>query len=525
MLSNPLLWLHLRIAGNPRSNLWIALLFAAAVLGFSTLTYSLPDGPPRATLDAVWLGIVTAAQAVFLLVLAPAAVRRSVQRDVQTGMIESHRISPMSNLRIVLGYLSGAPIQAFILYGTALALGVYFASRYGASIGTTTRMPSLVAPGSLPTLQAVFGGWGFLQLQLLDSCFMLCSVVLLTAIATGGKANPIGVLVIAGVFGGWVAVIFVPGLALLTGVMSGGALLQSLMSGTVKGDMRVLSTSMIFQAVFGVLFTAAACGRLRRPEHAVFALPLSLALLAVTAACLVAGIALLPGQTWMRQQFSEQGSAKLVASAGTFMLVATLAVLAAAIERYRTDRALAFGAPLTDSHGTLAALMPPILSVGAFLTLVQMYKWMDPSMLAGGSQRPWTQAVNWVAAFAAFSFSFWADYNLFYSLRARNTKLVVVTLLWLGLIKVLPIAADGAIYASIQNAYEEPWQHYGYLAALSPVGTLASFANPRAMWIGLAFQAVLAAVVTLGARRARLALGYAPGTANGPEVLAQSANS
>ncbi len=501
MLSNPLLWLHLRITGNPRTNLWIALLFAVAVLGFSTLTYGISDGPPRATLDAVWLGIVTAAQGVFLLVLAPAAVRRSVQRDVQTGMIESHRISPMSNLRIVLGYLSGAPIQAFILYATALALGVYFASRYGGSIGSGTG-----GLGALPTLQAVFSGWGFLQLQLLDSCFMLCAVVLLTAIATGGKANPIGVLVIAGVFGGWVAVLFVPGLALLTGVMSGGTLIGSLLGGTAKGDLRVLLMAMVFQAVFGLLFAAAACGRLRRPEHAVFTLPLSLALLAVTGVCLVAGIALLPGQGWMLQQYADQGAAKLVASAGTFMLVATLAVLAAAIERYRADRAAAYGARLPDSHGTLAALMPAILAVAAFITLVQMYKWIDPAMLAGSAQQSWAAPVSWVAAFAAFSFSFWTDYNIYFSLRARNTKMVMATLIWLGLVKVFPIALDGTIFAIVENTYEEPWRGHGYLLALSPVGTLASFSNPRAMLYGLIVQAALAAWATVMARGAARAI-------------------
>jgi phosphate/sulfate permease len=52
------------------------------------------------------------------------------------------------------------------------------------------------------------------------------------------------------------------------------------------------------------------------------------------------------------------------------------------------------------------------------------------------------------------------------------------------------------------------WIGYGYLSAVSPVGTLVWAAKGGvAVWVGLAFQALLAVGATLLGRRVRQRLG------------------
>jgi len=161
MSLNPLFWLHLRIGGSARTNVIIAIAFTAVVIVFASISLYVAgmEAGPRgaaqayARVNAVWLVIMTVAQGVFLLLLAPSAIRRAVQRDFDSGMIESHRLSPMSNLKIVLGYVTGAPIQALMLYALSLVFGSYFATRYALSTGL----------GGAIGLRVTLSAWCFAQ--------------------------------------------------------------------------------------------------------------------------------------------------------------------------------------------------------------------------------------------------------------------------------------------------------------------------------------------------------------------------
>ena len=116
----------------------------------------------------------------------PAAVRKAVLRDFQSGMIESHRLSPMSGPKIVIGYMTGAPVQSGCLLLASLLLGTAFAAHVARDLSAV-----------------VLTGWYVMQGCLLCLAFMVAALSLLVALGTAGKVDVLTVGVLLVIFGGW----------------------------------------------------------------------------------------------------------------------------------------------------------------------------------------------------------------------------------------------------------------------------------------------------------------------------------
>ena len=67
----------------------------------------------------VMLGI----QAALLVLHGCNAIHRVLLRDYQTRMFESHRLTPMSNHAVVLGYLIGGGGHPLMMFGVNLVFG------------------------------------------------------------------------------------------------------------------------------------------------------------------------------------------------------------------------------------------------------------------------------------------------------------------------------------------------------------------------------------------------------------------
>lgn len=523
MALNPLLWLHLRISGSARSNVTIAVAYTAVVIVFAGVSYYVAalEANPRtvqqvyARINAVWLVIMTIAQGVFLLLLAPSAVRRAVQRDFESGMMESHCVSPMSNLKIVLGYLTGAPIQAFLLYALSLVFGSYFATRYALSPGL----------GGTIGLRATLSGWYLAQGCMLVLAAAAGALVLLTSLATRGKGNIIGVLALIGVFGGWVAIAFVPGLALLAGVLSGGVLIGLLTSAKIGGDPFVIVAATVLQSVFGVILLAAACRKLRAPDHPLFSIPLGLVLLVFWGFTLVAGMWVAPRHDWLFGEWRDYQVAQLISSTVVFMLIALFPLTAAAGGLFRHDRAASFGERKAGPSRSRLMLMPLVLGVLSALVLFLMSRAMAGE-LATGTRIAFESWLTWAAIVAALVLSFWTDFNWSYHLAVRGGRVVVGLLIMLVLLKGVPLLLDSAIKLFARELAEVEWGGYGYLTGLSPVGTLMLVPEGGArLWVGLIFQAALAGGATLLGRRACRRLGHRATGATLPTAAAAGPSS
>lgn len=508
MTANPLFWLNFRLAGAWRSLLTGVCLLSAAVFVFAGISYRMSAPGAAAGVSGTWLGIITLAQAGFLLLAAPAAVRRSVLRDFTTGMIESHRLSPMSGLKVVLGYLTGAPVLVYVLYALGLVFGSFFVGHYTLSVGVP---------------QAA-GGWYFVQGCLLLLSFMICSLILLVALSTSGKTNVIGLLIIVLIFGGWTIVAVVPGLALLTGLMSVDllfAIVNNPRAGvTLTGSPLVLPLAALTQLAFGVLFVLASARKVRFPERAMFSIPLVLTLLATWAATLVLGVALLPQKSNLPLGFEEVGAAaQVIGSAIAFMLIALLAVVAAAVELYHVDRAAAFD-PTALRRAAAPLLMPLLLAAAmAGLTLLLAMVHRDVGALPTGMLNTLQNPAWRIALFCAALLTFWTDLALVYVAVAQGTSIFRRLLIAALVLKVGPLLFDGGAII----AYEQVNRHWtpsnlGFSGG-SPVGTYVLSALPATNpWPGIIVQGVIAGLATWWALsvRKRLFQGAAKATVARP---------
>ena len=246
--------------------------FALTIFGAS-IFYRLVPADEWGNLSHGCLGFVSILQAAFTLLIAPSAIRKAVLRDFTTGMIESHRLSPMSSIKIVGGYMTGPPIQAVWLFGTGLLLGTGFAAHVASQLSPL-----------------IISGWYVLQACLLCLAFLVSTLVLLAALASSGKTNVVGVIVVIAIFGGWFVLPFVPGMGLVTGVITGGTILRSIfgMGGptVATGDAAAIVYAAFGQIVFGGIFLWAACRLVRAPERGMFGMGLGLLLATAWASAL-----------------------------------------------------------------------------------------------------------------------------------------------------------------------------------------------------------------------------------------------
>ncbi|MFH1748002.1 MAG: hypothetical protein ABIG44_13285 [Planctomycetota bacterium] len=496
MTVNPLLWLHFRLTGAWCTNLLIALVYASLAIVGATVSYRMAGttAPPGAV-SKVWLGIVTAAQGLFLLLIGPGAIRKAILQDFQTGMIESHRLSPMSGFRIVVGYMVGPPVQAFWLAGTGLVLGSYFA------VDIAVNLSPLVVPG-----------WYGFQLCVMCVALMVSSAVVLIALSTSGKLNVVGLMIPAAIFGGWAALQFVPGLALATGVLGAGDLILALFQGGptgISGDARGVALAALLQLAFTAMFLRAACRKVRAPERAMFSIPLGLLLAVVWAGALVAGMALMPSDHWLISDFDNPNAAQIICSAATLMIVALFPLLAAANERFRLERAVAFGVVVSRARMLLAVAMPALLAGLGLATMVLMYRWtplgrMPFATSADTFRQAFTTWPPLLAMLLALGLSFWTDLVLLFWIVARGMRVLRMVLILTVLLKAGPLLMALCI-TGVWEALDQPLNFTEtQIAGFSPVGTLmmcmCEGGNP---WPGLVGQLGLAGLATWLAWRTR----------------------
>ncbi len=144
-----------------------------------------------------WVVNIIAALQIAAVVLAGCnAVYRSMLRDYQNKMIESHRLTPMTNLGVVFGYLLGSTIQIlaiFVLFAVAGAI--------------------LSHLGGLPVKSWLFG-----NLVLLSGGVTLWSAAVLIGMRPEKPISPAPILVVAA--GLTVPIGFIPGAALILNVYS-----------------------------------------------------------------------------------------------------------------------------------------------------------------------------------------------------------------------------------------------------------------------------------------------------------------
>lgn len=480
MSLNPIGGVQFLMAGGWRSAVAFALVYLAAAGFISGLLYSQTDPVFHGQLHQTLYALSGLLQVVLLLMLGPAAVRKAVQRDFQSGMIESHRLTPLGGPRLVLGYLSGAPAQIFTLTIAGLVIGAAYAVAYGRVV-------------SLPGL--MLGLWLYANLCLAFLAAMILSLTLLGALATSGKGQFIGVMVGLAVLGGGFVVFAVPGLALVLGVMSIGLFVKA--SGVfglfvpaiaTRDDAAVTGWAALFQILFTVLFISAAARKIRAPERALFSLPQGLTFLTLVWAALIIGHQYLgtlqifgPGNP-LQDDSAFPNLASLVA----FQIAAIVPMSAAADERLRHDRAAGLAlahrrAPLhfVDTTPFVVALVG--LSLVSLMPNFEMWAALDKR---GGMIH--------ASIFGALLLNSVMDYAWFYLALARRWRVLFAWAIPAVLFKALPFVAEGTLQVAAQGSNTPPIVAPWLAAAFSPFGLPTAAIRGAPLAPGVVFQTLVA---------------------------------
>lgn len=131
----PMWRVQFQLQGGHRRVWWIV---AIVLLLELVAAFTFRRAMQRETLDEV-CGMLLYALGVFqvgLLFLAgPNAIHRAMLRDYESKMIESHRMTPMSNIGVALGYLLGPPLLVMLIFLVTMVFGAFVVQLADADLG------------------------------------------------------------------------------------------------------------------------------------------------------------------------------------------------------------------------------------------------------------------------------------------------------------------------------------------------------------------------------------------------------
>ncbi len=241
-LGNPLpIWhLQYQLLGGHRRMFTVlvaaSMVFAVGIFG----TYRLVQEPFN--IVGPWFLMALSGFQLFVIALAGCnAIYRAMLRDYDSKMIESHRLTPLSNLTVVLGYLFGATQQTIALFLVIVVTGV------------------LVSLGAgLPADSWVYG-----NLCALSGTIMLWSACVFWGLRQEKPSSPAPILIGFAVLSFPIGVI--PALGLLTGLYS-GYLGIWMMNGTVPVPPIAVYIVVAVSAFCTVFWVSTAAVKYRRPD-------------------------------------------------------------------------------------------------------------------------------------------------------------------------------------------------------------------------------------------------------------------
>jgi len=127
--NNALAWAHFRLRGGWRRSLTIA---AVVVLVLGALAIATVRFDPNSN-QALWgwtVGLL-GLQAACLVFYIPGRIGTTIKADVQSKMIESHRLMPTPPAHAVAGYILGAATQPLVFGGGVFFVGALVSSAAG----------------------------------------------------------------------------------------------------------------------------------------------------------------------------------------------------------------------------------------------------------------------------------------------------------------------------------------------------------------------------------------------------------
>ena len=443
----------------------------ATVLGGGILgAYRLFPGGGFAGPGRLMLPFLAVINAIVTVLVGCNAVHRAMLRDFESKMLESHRLTPMSNLAVPFGYLFGSTIQVI-----ALSL-------------------MLTVAGPIDT-------WIYGSLFLLNGAVTLWAAVVFFGLRPDKPFNPVVVVILIGVLMAPIGMVPLAGFLFnLYPVLLGLMLLTG--APAVPGSALVIVGAV--SLAFTIFWISAAAVKYRRPDLPALNGGRGLALLLLALIVGTGGISVFHGATAPSMPRLSFGP-ELERNQWIATMIGALLLSAVAINGAVKCRVLGTtGTALRDwpdrMSPHLVALLSAVMICGVMAGLGQPI-WSD--MVAapfGPEPQRVSLSAAWLCSFSACllaALSFRALFELGYR-RLKSPKVIVGV--FLLFVWALPVLVD-----SIRAAYVADWPspaRYSWLWGCSPAGTIAAAWSNFGirLWPGLLVQLSLTGILLLAAR-------------------------
>ncbi|MHC4695601.1 MAG: hypothetical protein ACYTFA_02535 [Planctomycetota bacterium] len=395
------------------------------------------------------------------------AVYRAMLRDYDTKMIESHRLTPMSNMTAALGYLFGSTFQILAVFLVILTFGSVLTSLAGYRVVD----------------------WIYGNVFLLNGAVTLWSMVALSGLRLAKPINPVPVIVGAAVLGYvWLVVVPAAGLLLCAypavigfQIITGASTLTPQAVGILGGVNLVMTA----------FWLSAAAAKYRRPDLPALNTLRGLLLLAMWVVLGTAGIVLYASGRFAGIPIPRGDGLILIQWLATMILslVVALPAIAGAVEcrmlirRGSSMRGWSDRVPAVVTAAIAAALICGVMGAAG------KYVWRG----IDSEYEPGMQWVYSVSACFLATFTARAVFLVGYSLGKKRRALATIFLLVLW---AAPPLID-LIRAIAAVEFDRPFALTSLLG-FSPAGTIAgAWADVRiSLWPGLLTQGVVTIALT-----------------------------
>lgn len=298
VFSNAIGWAQYRLLGG-----WVNLLSTTGAYGLvlCALMFGFAHGlhAPPARIYEMFLYLFLVLQVLIALIYGTARVAGAIRLDMNSRLIESHRLMPVTPFQAVLGYLFGAPLQSFPVYAVNFVLGALAAS--GAGIAQQS--------------------WLFSNAILLTFCLFLWTIVAFFSFRANWAFGLFVIALVALLISQFQLLPLVPGLKVLVSPMIGAGIFDLKTGLTIDWP---FVFAVAAQCFIGLLYVLAAARRYRRDDQLGFTPVMGLMLLA-------AWVAVSAVEMLYSREFRQRGPSLLVMRWSGVFVVSTLSCMLLAV--------------------------------------------------------------------------------------------------------------------------------------------------------------------------------------------------
>jgi hypothetical protein len=431
ILDNPIAYVQVQLRGG-----WKSLVIQPAVylliMGSIIAAWMRSDDRHITSVAEGWTTVLMLIQGLLALGLAPARVAASVRADTASGIIESHRLMPVTGLTACVGYMLG-PIAQFLLIGLVT---------FGMGLMTTS------LAGLNPDRWVVNN-----LIMLVFLCFA-CTWSVLTGFLPRGIFSLTVGLAIFSTFSRGLILYAVPAAAMLFLPLARDTVFAQRSSLDLFGAS--VAESFLAQGLMGLIFMTAAARRFRSPQIPAFTVRLALALLAAWVVLNLLG-------TYQWADFepgmfrhglgddSQRACVQFVGSALTAILICVLP-LSAAARSMRESTEVSSGGGI---GGLVATALVCAFLVGCLLIIPFLgARHPVPGLLFAATGIGC--AIISLAALVCFT-------------RDKPRSIPWQLIIFLFVTWILPLLADVVVHSLIYDSDNSaPWR----ISEISPIGTL-----------------------------------------------------